>query len=220
MFNKKTLLSLLVLSSLTLTACGTTGEDSNLDNTTPPIEEQDDTGTNDGDTDQTTDNATNDTQDTTQIPSGDVSDSISVKPEETFDIFLEKYPDAKITHIKLNRKMDSFIYEVEGFEGDTEIELKIDPIDGAIITEDRDREKDRDRDHHENEAITREQVEKASDLIDKTLVDAGEGATLKEWKIQVDDGVTKLEIELGEPGFGDVEYKYNLDTGELIEKDR
>lgn len=196
MFKKKRLLSLVAVSSLALAACGTTDDSSDADDATPPVAEQEDT--------------------TSENPTDDVKneENETMDPVEAFDIFLDKYPNAKVTQIELEKDMDSFQYKVEGFEENTEYELKIDPTDGAIIKE----SIDTDDDHDDGE-ITREQTEKITGLVDQALADVEEDATLKEWQLDVDDGIVKLEIELNKPGLEDIEYKFNVDTGELIEKD-
>lgn len=196
MFKKKRLLSLVAVSSLALAACGTTDDSSDADDATLPVAEQEDT--------------------TSENPTDDVKneENETMDPVEAFDIFLDKYPNAKVTQIELEKDMDSFQYKVEGFEENTEYELKIDPTDGAIIKE----SIDTDDDHDDGE-ITREQTEKITGLVDQALADVEEDATLKEWQLDVDDGIVKLEIELNKPGLEDIEYKFNVDTGELIEKD-
>ena len=87
-------------------------------------------------------------------------------------------------------------------------------MDATILKENTD--KDDDLDEME---ITREQVEKVMDLVDKALSEAEDGATLKEWTIDADDGLVKLEVELDVDGFDDQERTYNIETGELLEID-
>ena len=87
-------------------------------------------------------------------------------------------------------------------------------MDSSIIKESTDTDDDQDE-----MEITREQVAKVMDLVDLSLSEAGEDAKLKEWTIDGDDGMVKLEVEMDTDGLADMEYTYNIETGELIEKD-
>lgn len=203
MFKKKTLLSLVAVSALALTACGTDGEDTDLD-TTPAVEEQEDTTTDDTTTDETADETT----------VADDAMNLTLQPEEAFDVYQDKYPNATITQLQLDKDMGSYVYKVDGFEGTSEIEMKIDPMDGTILKEDTDMDDDMD-----DLAITREHVEKVMALVDQAVADGGEGAKLEEWTLDMDDGIAKLDVELDKQGMDDEERTYNVDTGELIEID-
>ena len=210
MMNKKLLkklqISLVSLSAISLLAA--CGNDTNTDSTTPPVEEQEETTTEESSTDGE--------QEVVETPNTGDYANLTVKPEEAFDVYRDKYPNAKITQVQLDQDMGNFVYKVDGFEGTTEYELKIDPMDATILKEDTDTDKDDDLDEME---ITREQVEKVMDLVDKALSEAEDGATLKEWTIDADDGLVKLEVELDVDGFDDQERTYNIETGELLEID-
>lgn len=204
MFNKKTLLSMLAVSSLVIAACGTNGDDVGTD-VIPPAEEQEET---------TTDDTADDTSVDEAIEPIDDYENVTITPEEAFDIYMDKYPNAKVTEVELEKDMGEFVYEVEGYEGTTEYELKIDPADGNITKE----SIDTDNDIDETE-ITRDHVAKVINLVNQAFSEVEDDATLKEWKIESDDGIVKLEVELNINGLGDQERTYNVDTGELIELD-
>lgn len=197
MFKRKTLLSLVAFSSLALTACGTTDDTSELDDATPTVVEQEDTAT---------EKSTDDFSD---------KENVIMNPVEAFDIFLDKYPDAKVTEIKLEENKGQLRYKIEGFKDNTEYELKINSVGGEILKE----SVDKDNDDRNDGEITRIQIEKVTDLVNEALADAGNNASLDEWQVEMNDGIAELEIELDLSGVGEVEYKYNVDTGELIEKD-
>lgn len=199
MLNKKSLLSLVALSSFALAACDATDDLTDNETMIPPVEETEE----DANVDEQNDSSTSDDY-----------TNIAVMPEEIYDIFLDNYPEALVTKIQLDKEMNEFVYKVEGYEGKTEYELKINPMDSSIIKE----STDTDDDHDEME-ITREQVAKVMDLVDLALSEAGEEAKLKEWTIDEDDGIIKLEVEMDTDGLADMEYTYNIETGELIEKD-
>lgn len=199
MFNKKIYLPFIMLIlALSLAACGTDDGDS-----MPPEEEKE----------QTTDEApVEDKKD--EEKSGDDYGNIEVQAEEAFDIYMEKYPTTKVKTVQLEKKMGKYVYNVEGFEGNKEYEVEIDTTDGSITNEDS--EKDVDRNNME---ITKTNVEKVTEIVDKALAGIEEETTLDEWTIEFDEGITKLEIEIDKKGFDKEEQTYNVETGELLEKD-
>ena len=149
MMNKK-LLKKLQISLVSLSAVGllaACGNDTNTDSTTPPVEEQEETTTEESSTDGE--------QEVVETPNTGDYANLTVKPEEAFDVYRDKYPNAKITQVQLDQDMGNFVYKVDGFEGTTEYELKIDPMDATILKEDTDTDKDDDLDEME---ITREQA--------------------------------------------------------------
>lgn len=205
MFKKRTLVSLLAVGSFALAACST--EDGDMDTTTPAVEEQEET------TDEKT--ATEETvTEETDVLENDY-ENIKVTPEEAFDTFMDKYPDAKVKKVQLEQEMGGYVYKVEGFEGTMEYEIEIDPFDGSITKELS--ETDDDMDDME---ITREHVEKVKMLVDEALADAGAEARLEEWTIEMDDGRAELDIDIDKKGLDDEEHTYDVETGELIEIDR
>lgn len=210
MFKKKIALSLLVVSMLTLVACGTDANDVGKDTSLPTMEEQEEVTTDK----IKDDNSVEDTKQTADQPSSNAYADISVHPEEAFDLYLGKYPNAAITQIQLDKEDGIYVYEIEGFEGETEYELKIHTVDGTILKEDRDTDDDTD-----DQPLTREQVAKVKTLVDQALTEAGEGSILDEWTLDIDDGIAKLEIDLDKEDGEDEERTYNVDTGELLEID-
>lgn len=202
-------LSMLILV-LSLTACATDDSDPQpATSDTPPVEDQEQAR----DETDTVDEAPVDPNMDEDISANEYM-NVKVRPEEAFDIFMERYQNAKVEKIQLDKDDGIFIYEIEGFEGNKEYEVKINSMDGEIIKEDV--ETDEDMDDIE---ITRAQVEKVMDIVDKALKDAGEGSKLDEWTLEMDDGIAELEIEIDKKDTDDEERTYNVETGELIEID-
>jgi len=67
--------------------------------------------------------------------------------------------------------------------------------------------------------ITVENVDKILELMDKALKDAGNNYKVDEWKLKFENGQSIFEIEVVDVNDHDIEYKYNVNTMELIEKD-
>lgn len=210
MLKNKILLPLLVVSLFTFTACGSNVNNNESETTTSTIEGQEEE-TNEEATNET---STEEIQETDDRPTTDAYADISIQPEEAFDLYLDQYPGASITQIQLDKENDTYVYELEGFEGETEYELKIHSVDGTILKKDSDTDDDAD-----DQPLTREHVIKVKALVDQALADAGEGSILDEWKLDIDDGIAKLEVDIDKQDGEDEERTYNVDTGELIEID-
>lgn len=205
--NKKLQMGLVSLSAIgLLAACGNNAD---TNDTTPEVEKQEESMVKESVTKESITE-----ESSTEVVKNSAADStgLTLQPEEAFDIYGDKYPNAKITQVQLNQDMGNFVYKIEGFEGTTEYEMKIDPSDGTILKESTDTDNDIDE-----KELTREQVEKVMDLVDKDLANAEEGTLLKEWTIDEDNGLVKLEVELNQDGFDDQEHTYNIETGELME---
>lgn len=208
MHKKRIFLPLMIVLILLLTACTTDNINPKPNTNTPPVENQEQTT---GDTAK--DGTTVDNNKDADISKNEYK-NIKIKPEEAFDIYMEKYPNTKVKELQLDKEKDQYIYKVKGFEGNKEYEVKIDPINGTIIKEYT--ETDRDKDHKE---IIRANVEKVMAMVDKAITDSGEDSSLEEWTIDIDDGKVKLEVEINKKGLENEERTYDVETGELLDID-
>ncbi|NLJ79101.1 MAG: hypothetical protein GX329_07040 [Tissierellia bacterium] len=92
---------------------------------------------------------------------------IKLSPEEAFDIFKKTYPKGKVKEIELEEKNGSYVYEVEGYDGIMEYEIKINPFNGNIL------ETEQDDDNTTEGEILREDLSRISDFIGRSLDDTG-----------------------------------------------
>ena len=135
---------------------------------------------------------------------------------EALDIYMKKYPNAKVEEIEFDMDSDLglYVYEVEGYEGNQKYELKISAKDGSIV-----KEKMEMKEHHQSDGeITKSHIEKIDTLVNEALKDAGEGANLDEWSLEFENGIAVLDVEVDIVGGDDIEYKFNVETGKLITK--
>lgn len=138
-------------------------------------------------------------------------EEIKVSVEDAYDMYKDKYPDAKINEIEFEYKHNTYEYEIEGYDGTMEYEMKIDAISREILDESSDHESD------EHGEISRDQLADIDKYLKLAFEDAGEGYFLDEWKLKVKDDYVKFEVELKADG-KKVKYKYDFETGELLEK--
>ena len=186
---KKWLLSLVLVMVLSVVAVGCT------DNTEDKVDKVVD------DAKESVDDATEDVRKTTY-------NDIKFTPEEAFDKFMELHPEAKIESLDLDKGLMDYQYVVEGYDTENEYEVKINPVNGEVISDETEMAELDD----ENGEITKEHLAKVDSLIDKAKAEDASDSELDEWDISVDDGRVVIDIEIGT-----IEYSYDMDTEELID---
>lgn len=131
-------------------------------------------------------------------------------------VFTDKYPGASIEDISFEKEMKSAQYKIEGFDETHEYDIKISAKDGSMIKEEA--EKDRTS---ENKAIDLSLLSKVDELIENALQDAGQDYSLDSYSVDFEESgsYNQLDIEVKTEAGKDVEYEYNLETGELVKKD-
>ena len=142
-------------------------------------------------------------------------EEIKVKPQEAYNIFVKKYPDAKVNELELDFEDGTYVYQVEGYQDTTEYELNINPVNGKILKE---KQEQKVKDLRDGE-ITLENIDKIQELIDQTLKDAGIDFKIEEWSLKSEKDQAIFNIEVINENKKDLEYKYDVSTGKLIEKD-
>lgn len=139
-------------------------------------------------------------------------DDIVLTPEEAFDKFMELHPDAKIEEIDLDKELMEYQYVVEGYDNENDYEVKINPVDGEIISDDSETvDLDDDDEYIE---ITKDHLAKVNTIIEKAKAEDGSDSELDEWNISSEDGRIIMEVEIGA-----TEYSYDMESEKLIERD-
>lgn len=163
-------------------------------------------------------NAKNETQvtDTTDEKATDQKDVTSISLEDAIKVFTDKYPEANIEDISFDVDNNVAKYEIEAFDDSNEYDMEIAAKDGSII-------KDKsEKDNTANKkAIDTSLISKVDDFVAETIKDAGSDYYLDSYSIDYEESgaYTKLEVEVKNSNGKDIEYKYNMETGELIKKD-
>lgn len=143
--------------------------------------------------------------------------AVTLSAEDAVKIFTDKYAGVSVDDISFEMEKGSYVYEINGFDDANEYEMEINAADGSIIKDKS--EKDRDPD---DKAIDLALLGNVNELIESAKTDAGEGFYLDSYSIDVEDSssITKIEIEVKNTNGKDIEYEYNLETKELIKKDK
>lgn len=142
--------------------------------------------------------------------------SITVSPAEAIKKFNEKYPDVKIDEFSFGKENRTFIYEISGFDDNSEYEFEVDATDGTILKDKIEKDNTADKN-----AINLDLISEIQPLIDKSLTEAGYDFYLDSSSVDFEKNgnFNKLDIELENSKGQDIEFEYNLDTKELIKKD-
>lgn len=140
-------------------------------------------------------------------------ENIKISVEEAFDMYLDKYPNAKINEIEFELEDDHYEYEIEGYDGNKEYELKINANSGEILEEDEDTEDE------EQGELKRDDLGNVDKYLKEALADAGDGFWLDEYELKVKSNYTKFDIEVKNDKGDKIKYKYDFNSGELLKKE-
>ncbi len=161
------------------------------------------------------------TDESNKDDSSDVKDNkadatITVSPADAIMKFNEKYPDVKIDEFSFGKENKTFIYEINGFDDNSEYEFEIDATDGTILKDNTEKDNTADK-----TAINLDLISEIQPIIDKSLTEAGSDFYLDSYSVEFErtGNFNKLDIELENSKGQDIEFEYNLDTKELIKKD-
>lgn len=143
--------------------------------------------------------------------------AVTLSAEDAVKIFTDKYAGVSVDDISFEMKKGSYVYEINGFDDANEYEMEINAADGSIIKDKSEKDKNLD-----DKAIDLALLGNANELIESAKTDAGEGFYLDSYSIDVEDSgsITKIDIEVKNASGKDIEYEYNLETKELIKKDK
>lgn len=139
--------------------------------------------------------------------------SVNLDHFDIFDKFLTDYDGVQVTKLELSFKDLGYVYEIEGMTSDEEIEVEYDANTGELI------ELERDSFDSDKNFLVREDLNQINDFFKIVFDDAGEAYHLKEWTLKDKNGEKIIEFEVVNNENNEIEYKYDYDTKELIEKD-
>lgn len=136
----------------------------------------------------------------------------TITPMDAYDLYMENFPNTKVKKVQLNQENQLYVYEVEGFDDTNEHEVKMNSETGEII------HKKSELDAGPHQEISKEFLTNVTKLVEHALQEVGEQAVLDSWEVENEHGIIVLEIEIDLPNGQDVDYKYNLETEELIKQ--
>lgn len=160
----------------------------------------------------------NETQvtDTIDEKATDQKDVTSISLEDAIKVFTDKYPEANIEDISFDVDNNVAKYEIEAFDDSNEYDMEIAAKDGSIIKDNFEKDNTANK-----KAIDTSLISKVDDFVAETIKDAGSDYYLDSYSMDYEEtgAYTQLEVEVKNSNGKDIEYKYNMETGELIKKD-
>lgn len=163
-------------------------------------------------------NTKNETQvsDKTDKTTTDQAAAENISLEDAIKVFTDKYPEANIEDISFDVDNNVAKYEIEAFDDSNEYDMEISAKDGSIIKDNFEKDNTANK-----KAIDTSLISKVDDFVAETIKDAGSDYYLDSYSIDYEESgaYTQLEVEVKNSNGKDIEYKYNMETGELIKKD-
>ena len=136
----------------------------------------------------------------------------NIAMNKAYGIFTTAHPNAKVTEISFEKNDGVYVYEIEGIEGKTKYEMKIDKNTGEIIE---DRKDGIAKQGDTKKTFDLAEVKSVEYLLNQGLKNAGKDDRVKEWKLSIDDGKLVFDIEL----FSGLEIEVNGLSGEILDID-
>lgn len=205
--NKKILITTLGLGlALTLSACGPKNEKANADNAknNTTVEENVNKNVNKNMSEAQT-------KEETAVNKGAVA---NLDRGIAFDGFKKLHPDAKVESFQLEVEDGNAYYKVDGYDDKNEYEVSVNAMTGDIVKD----EFEAEDTSAKTADIQLEMIESVDKFMDQALKDAGQGFEAGEYEVELDNGVYVVSVEVVN-GDKDISYKYDFETGKLIEKD-
>lgn len=206
--NKKILMATLGLGlALTLTACGPKNEKADAPNSKNNAAVEASANKN-----ASKNKADAQTKEETAINKGAVA---NLDRGIAFDGFKKLHPDAKVESFQLEVEDGKAYYKVEGYDAKNEYEITVDAVTGEIVKNESKAEKTSDK----TADIQLAMLESIDKFMEEALKDAGQGYEAGEYEVELDNGKYVANVEVVK-GKKDITYKYDLESGKLIEKDK
>lgn len=206
--NKKILMATLGLGlALTLTACGPKNKKADAPNSKNNAAVEASANKN-----ASKNKADAQTKEETAINKGAVA---NLDRGIAFDGFKKLHPDAKVESFKLEVEDGKAYYKVEGYDAKNEYEITVDAVTGEIVKNESKTEKTSDK----TADIQLAMLESIDKFMEEALKDAGQGYEAGEYEVELDNGKYVANVEVVK-GKKDITYKYDLESGKLIEKDK
>lgn len=130
-----------------------------------------------------------------------------------YESFTKEHADQTIQKFALKHKQNGSFYKIEAYDDQSEYEYVFSAKDGNQI------KFEKDSLDKERGSLTLEDLEKAMHLLKQTDKEVSEEFILSQWEAKFDDHLKKFEIEYKNEKNQEMEYLYNLETGDLIKKE-
>lgn len=208
MKKKNALLTMAIVTSMVLASCGSNEAKDTNDKASTNVE-----ATESLSKDNSMDSNSNDASSNL-----DKNNDQSINPKDAEDLFVEKYPNAKIKSIDFEQ--NSGLYKFEAYDNGEELEVSINK-DTKELNEDKREKDDEDSDEKSLESVSLKNAGiSVEDAINKAIeASANSDAKLDSWSLSYDDDTQKLlyEVELN-TGNDDNDFDIDATDGTVLDK--
>lgn len=139
--------------------------------------------------------------------------------KDAVDTAKEEYTDYDLKSVSYEEENGDYLYKVELFKENEEVEVAIDPIDGQVVKKEEDTDDDGD-----DMALDEAYLDQVETYLADALDDANQDGSyyIDEWKLEIDDGRPVLEAEIYYEETNQEAYSYKIDpeNGEILEKEK
>lgn len=206
----------LALSLILLSACAknvtNTNTNKNINNTNNKMDaSQDKELKNNNNRNNKTDNINNES-----ASDKNLTKDVNLTKEDAFKKFNDLHPNTNINEFSFSKDLYKKLakYEIEAYDQEREYEVEINATDSSII-----RDKSKKEKTSSTAIILADMLGGIDDLVNKSIAQAGQDFLLKDYSLYFDDGIIKFDVELENSQGKEAEFTYNLESGELLEKD-
>lgn len=131
-----------------------------------------------------------------------------------FDGFKKLHANAKVESFQLEVENGKAYYKVSGYDAEKEYDVAVDAVTGDIAKD----EFEAENTSAKTADIQLNMIEAVDKYMDEALKDAGQGFEAGEYEVEFEDGKYLVKVEVVN-GNKDITYKYDFESGKLIEKD-
>ncbi|EMG27405.1 hypothetical protein X560_2585 [Listeria fleischmannii 1991] len=150
-----------------------------------------------------------------QVAKADVTE-IKLTEKDVIKIFNKEYPNKKVQDIELDQAFKGYVYQVTGYDTNSEYELKVDAKTGKVKKERTEKLKSDDR--FETFELAFDKViprDEATKIAEKEAT----GGVAKEWKLEQQSNETAIWEVTVQDGRAEMQITLNAITGEVLEFD-
>ena len=203
---KKTLLS--ASAVLLLAACGDGTVEEPGGNQPGEVETSD--SMTEQDTSSTADTSAKDEGQNDSQGQGIQGREFEVSFAQALEILNETFGEVNVEQVQFDRDDNRYVYDIEAHDETSEYSLVIDAETGDIVEQDEENDNDND-----NDIINIDNVITPLDAMDIAMQEASDGAYVKEWDLDTDNGraIYEIEVENGE------DFEIDAETGDILERD-
>lgn len=139
-------------------------------------------------------------------------EEIELTASDIIRLCIEKYPHFQVKEIELEFESEGYLYSVEGFDGERNYEIDLDPVSGAML------KIEEEISPEVYWEVTLENANRVEFIVEQILNEVGGNSQLYEWSLENEDGILELDVEIIVENNEKIKYQYDFVTEEITQK--